>query len=597
MGFIADAIEDVGNFISDTVEAVVDNPIGALVSVGGMALGIPPIYAGALGGAANAAAHDGNVLEGALLGGAMGYVGGAAGNAAANAGAGSALSGAAGGAAAGALGSAITGGDIIKGALTGGVLGAGSGYIAGQVNNQDGTFTRTNDDGSVVRFNSNGDILQVSPATDGTPAPVYEWNPSTRQMELISSNGTNALNILDETQTADLMKNIDPRMINSLQDTGTFRVEVSGLPGTAENPGYANIDARTPGTDLANFDQIDAGQATWNPAANAWEITTPNAGAVQPGEIVTQPYSGSDTYTFDDGSTITIGKNGQATSTDATGNIRDFGGGNAYASEGGGTTYRFDDGSWMTINPDGSSIVADSDGNVTTHAGGTYTGSGNNGSTTDLGELEIVANRPTTGTPTLNDVIVTPTTPTTIPYNPVNTPTTATPVFPVITPTGPTTPTPTTSTGGGTTGTITPVALPGGLNPGWVAPTPFYNTTSPSQSQYYWGAHPFQSESTFNPRLYNMSNEAPKTPWGAQSIAQPLTPQEVTRAYQGQPIVRPPAPVATRVEQPLSSYIADHFYQQSQLPHQLVPPPTAVATTQGLPVQTVDFVTGPAVPA
>jgi len=591
MGFIADAIEDIGDFIGDTVEAIVDNPIGALVSVGGMALGIPPVYAGALGGAANAAAHDGNILEGALLGGAMGYAGGAAGSAAAEAGAGSVLSGAAGGAAAGALGAAATGGDIIQGALTGGFAGGATGFVAGQVMNQDGTYTRTNDDGSVVRFTGNGDILQVSPATDGTLAPVYDYNPATQQLELVSGNGTQALNILDQQQTADLMKNIDPRMINSLADTGAgeqpFRVEVGGLPGTAENPGYANIEARTPGTNLATFDQIDAGLAQWNPAANAWEVgdfstfnptennfgafgeqPTGGTGPVLPGEIVTQPYNGSDTYTFDDGSTISIGRDGHATSTDAMGNIRDFGGGTAYASEGGATTYRFDDGSWMTINPDGSSIVADSSGNVTTHGSGTYTGAGNNGGTTDLGNLDIVADRPTTGTPNLTDVTVTPidttpvdtTTPTdgTIPYNPVVTPTPVTPVFPVIVdPNNPTTPT----DGGGTPTTVNPATIAkvnpmSGLNPGWIEPTPFYNTTSPAQSQYYWGAHPFQAGPQFNAKLYNQSSAAPATPWGIQNIAQPLTPQEVQRAYQGQPIVRPPLPVATRYEAPLAQTVA-----------------------------------------
>ncbi len=576
MGFIADAIEDIGDFIGDTVEAVIDNPIGALVSVGGMALGIPPIYAGALGGAANAAANDGNILEGALLGGATGYVGGLAGNAAAQAGASSALAGAAGGAAAGATAAALGGGDIIKGALTGGVLGGASGYIAGQVNNQDGTFTRTNDDGSVIRFNSNGDILQVSPATDGTLAPVYEWNPNTQQMELISGNGTQALNVLDANQTAELMRNIDPRLVNSLADDGVFRVEVGGLPGTAENPGYANIEARTPGTNLATFDQIDAGLAQWNPAANAWEIgdfstfaptdvdfgafgESPTGPVSQlPGEVTVPTYTGPETYTFDDGSTITINPNGSTSFTDATGGSRNATGGSAYASEGGATTYRFDDGSWMTINPDGSSIVADSAGNVTTHAGGTYTGAGTGGQTTDLQTVEITAPRLTdTGdTGSIADVTVTPTIPTdggTIPYNPVQTPTVVTPVFPVI---NDTTDTTETDGGGGTSTTINPATIAQvnpmtGLNPGFIAPTPFYNTTSPVQSQFYWGSHPFQPGPTFNPTLYNQSVGAPNTPWGIQNIAQPLTPQQVTAAYQGQPIVQPPLPVATRVALPV----------------------------------------------
>ena len=101
MSAITDAISSVGDFIGNAVESVVNDPLGAIVSVGAMALGVPPVFAGALGGAANAAEHGGNILEGALTGGAMGYVGGAAGGLAADAGAGSILSGAAGGAAAG----------------------------------------------------------------------------------------------------------------------------------------------------------------------------------------------------------------------------------------------------------------------------------------------------------------------------------------------------------------------------------------------------------------------------------------------------------------------------------------------------------------
>ena len=460
-------------------------------------------------------------------------------------------------------------------------MGAGSGYIAGTVNNQDGTFTQTRDDGSVIRYDSNGNITHVSPATDGTPAPIYEWNPATKQMELISSNGTAALNILDAQQTAELMKNIDPRLVNSLADDGVFRVEVGGLPGTAENPSYANVDARTPGTNLATFDQIDAGLARWNPAANAWEIgdfstfaptetdfgafgeaPTGGVGPVLPGEVVTTPatpaYTGPEVYQFDDGLSIAIGQDGQGTTTDATGTTRELGSGNSYTSEGGGKTTVFDDGTWMTINPDGSSVVADSDGNVKTYSGGTYTGTGNSGGTTNLSDLTNVTTptdtTPTDTTPT--DTTPTDTTPTdgTIPYNPVNIPTVVTPVFPVIT--NPTDTTPTDG-GGSTPSTVNPATIAKvnpmtGLNPGWIAPTPFYNTTNDAQAQYYWGAHPYQAGPTFNAQLYNQSSAAPETPWGIQNTAKPLTPEEYKAAYMGQPIVRPPLPVATRFEQPLA---------------------------------------------
>lgn len=582
MGFIMDAIEDVGDFISDTVEAVIDNPLGAIVSVGGMALGIPPIYAGALGGAANAAANDGDILKGALTGGAMGYVGGAAGQAAANAGAGAALSGAAGGAAAGAAGAALTGNNILEGAFTGGVLGGATGYIKSEFFSPDtGTYTRTYDDGSTLEYTPDGNVVGSSPATDtGTQAPVYEYNPSNGEMELVSGNGNGfKLNELTNEQTQDLInRNVSPGMIDNLVDTGAgtdqpYRVEIEGAAGTSEAPQYAKTEFRTPGTDLATWDQIDAGQATWNAAANAWEAVTPNYDTFQPtdtnfgafgeqptGGTTTQPVTTTPTtYTFDDGSTITIGANGQTTITDAIGITNTTTGGNSYASEGGGKTTVFDDGSWMTVNPDGSSVVADSSGKVTTHSGGTVTGPATGGTATDLadmGTIEIVDTRPTTTTPVTTPVTTTPTTTlpvvtpptTTIPYDPVNPVTPVTPIFPVITPTTPTTPvTPTTPTTPGTGGynpTVNPMS---GLNPGLVNPTAFYKTTSPAQSQFSWGARSFQPGPQFDSKLYN-SAPAPQTPWGIQNIAKPLTPQEVTQAYQGQPIVRPPLPVAQRYE-------------------------------------------------
>jgi len=597
MGFIMDAIEDVGDFISDTVEAVIDNPLGALVSVGGMALGIPPIYAGALGGAANAAANDGNILEGALLGGATGYVGGLAGNAAAQAGANATLAGAAGGAAAGATGAALTGNNILEGAFTGGVLGGATGYVKSEFFSPDSqTYTRTYDDGSTIEFTKAGNIISNTPATDGSLAPVFDYSETLGKIVPAATGpqfGTNPLNELSIEETNDLIRrNVSPGMIDNLVDTGDqpFRVEIEGAAGTADAPQYAKTEFRTPGTDLASWDQVDAGQATWNPAANAWEVVTPNYDTFQPtdtnfgafgeaptgGQPVTQPVDTTPTtYTFDDGSTITIGANGQTSITDAiSGNTVTTKTGSSYISEGGGKTTVFDDGSWMTINPDGSSVVADSTGKVTTHGGGTVTGPGTGGTPTDLGEIEIVDTRPTTTTPTTTTptdlgtidivgtrpVVTTPvdttpidTTPvdTTIPYNPVTPVTPVTPIFPVITPTTPTTPvTPTTPTTPVNPANIARVNPMSGLNPGFMNPTPFYNTTSPVQSQFSWGARAFQPGPTFDSKLYNQA-PAPETPWGIQNIAQPLTAQEYTRAYQGQPIVRPPLPVARRYEAPV----------------------------------------------
>ena len=59
-----------------------------------------------------------------------------------------------------------------------------------------------------------------------------------------------------------------------------------------------------------------------------------------------------------------------------------------------------------------------------------------------------------------------------------------------------------------------------GLNPGWVQPTPYYNTTNAVQSQYYWGPHPYQPGPTFNQALYN-TVPAPAVPFGLREMYQP----------------------------------------------------------------------------
>ena len=104
--------------------------------------------------------------------------------------------------------------------------------------------------------------------------------------------------------------------------------------------------------------------------------------------------------------------------------------------------------------------------------------------------------------------------------------------------------TPTTPTTGGYNYTYNPAApldtfkqplATAGLNAGWINPTPMYQTTSPVQAQYYWGAHPYQAGPGFNAELYNTVPAAPVVPWGLQQppgpfdvntfIRQNITPQ------------------------------------------------------------------------
>ena len=70
-------------------------------------------------------------------------------------------------------------------------------------------------------------------------------------------------------------------------------------------------------------------------------------------------------------------------------------------------------------------------------------------------------------------------------------------------------------------GPSTPLVNPG-ANPGWMnqAVKPMYQTTNPTQAEFYWGAHPYADQnatlSTYN---YNNVPNAPTTPWGATNSA------------------------------------------------------------------------------
>jgi len=125
--------------------------------------------------------------------------------------------------------------------------------------------------------------------------------------------------------------------------------------------------------------------------------------------------------------------------------------------------------------------------------------------------------------------------------------------------------TPITTTIGGSN--ITPLKFAsGGLNPGYIAPTPFYQTTNDAQSKFYYGSRPYQTGGptgqVFDPVLYNTAPEAPKIPFGSQAVNQPLTSAQIAaivanpssnnsqqNTQQASTFV--PAPVAP-VQQPMS---------------------------------------------
>jgi len=93
-----------------------------------------------------------------------------------------------------------------------------------------------------------------------------------------------------------------------------------------------------------------------------------------------------------------------------------------------------------------------------------------------------------------------------------------------------------------------PPVFGSGLNPGYIQPKPFYNTTNDAQSKYYWGQHGYQYGPTFDAKQYNQV-AAPATPWGQQGIATPLTGPEIADIVAGKSYIGGPVRPATRVEQ------------------------------------------------
>ena len=135
-----------------------------------------------------------------------------------------------------------------------------------------------------------------------------------------------------------------------------------------------------------------------------------------------------------------------------------------------------------------------------------------------------------------------------------------------------------------------------GLNPGMIAPTEFYQTTSPVQSKFSWGAHPFQAGTEFNAAEWN-SGAGAATPWGLQQMAGPtqlnnfnsqfVNPEMYQYAsipvQQAAPMM--PAPVAGMPEgmvpQPVAQGIRSQPYQyqpQTSVPGQVVVAPIAYTT-------------------
>jgi len=195
------------------------------------------------------------------------------------------------------------------------------------------------------------------------------------------------------------------------------------------------------------------------------------------------------------------------------------GGPGATPGAGGGTTYTYDDGSTITINPDGTSTSTPATDT------GVVTGPVNPVDTLTPPGGTVLDTTPVDTTP----VDTTPVDTTPVDTTPVDTTTPVVPPY-VPTPIGPIVPTTPTPTDGGYTlnwGTPSMPQTRFGLNPGLMEAVPQYQTTSPVQSQFYWGATPFQTGGptgqVFDPAVARSSPYAPATPFGLQQMFTPET--------------------------------------------------------------------------
>ena len=297
--------------------------------------------------------------------------------------------------------------------------------------------------------------------------------------------------------------------IESGTETGpAIPVSISGAAGTAEAPSYAISNQMTPGSQLATQTQIDSGQATYNSAANAWEVTPAPAPAPVAVSVPTTP-------------TVT---------TPVTTEIAPAPAPVAPPVDTGPTTV-----TTAPVTPVETTPVA------------------------TLPEVVVTAPRPEPVVTAPEPVYVPPLTPVQnanlTPNQPIpevqanvvpTTPTTTTP--PSVSPVAPepvyppvyVPPVDTATPEKRGYGPITPLdwgqGVPldmSGLNPGYITNVPrYYNNPSPVAAQYYWGQRPYQTGTEFDPVLYNTLPVAPPTPFGLQQMYNPRT-QTITNLLRG----------------------------------------------------------------
>jgi hypothetical protein len=568
------------------------NPITNLVTNAGVT---NPILSGALTGAGtgaviNLATGQPITAESLAMGALGGGVAGGIGSVLPNMGTGiigSGLAGAATNVGATAVVNLITGqpitADSLAGAaLIGGAVGAGAQAISDGL----GNVTYRYDDGSSITVDRTGNPVSVTdtagarvpvartlaPVEDRTGTPVAPGAPPAGTVAVQAADGTTLYTDGQNYYTADgqltdinnpyavsgpdtqvagpytpdqetrynqlIAEGKTPAEATDIIDAESgpvvpgVRVDVTGAAGTAESPTYAIPGQMTPGSQLATQTQIDSGQATWNPAANAWEVapapaappvavsvpstpTTPAAVAPAPVDttpVDTTPVTTAPVTPVDTIPEIVVTAPRPEPVAPAVPEAP------VYVPP-------------VTTAP---TTPAPTTPAPTTPVGPTIP------PVDEIPEIEIVAPKPVPETP----VVTTPPAPQPGPPAPQPEPPAPQPEPPAPQPEPPVIeppvvyppiyvpplepPTPPARPG---YGPITPLdwgaGVPldmSGLNPGYITNVPrYYTNPSPVAAQYYYGPRPFQPGTTFDPVLYNTLPVAPPTPFGLQQMYDPRT--------------------------------------------------------------------------
>ena len=534
-GFINGLVSQAGDIIKTVAPIALDIAL--------IANGVDPVTAGAITGSTSAAANGGNVgdiLKGGVVGGVSGYAGGAASD---YVGAGAPItSGVAGGAASGATGAALTGQDIVKGAATGGIVGGGAGALGlgdiaqnavdtnadtADINNALKTFNAANPGASPT---AQAEFLLTDP-------DLGSFSAKQVATALGASNPiSQAAAVMDETYALNAQESAARANAGSVAPAAPAQPAwTQDLASAYNSKDWSAVDNIIKSNGLT-ADQIAQTYNITNPStlANIQDIVTNGAGT----SLDTVNVTGTNGST-----TTTPGVTGPAVPGTNLNTVT------VTAPGGTGVTTPATPAVTGPVIPTvtvtgktGTDLVGPPTPPVTTPTViPTVTVTGKTGNdlvgpptppvTPVIPTVTVIGSKdpglvvPKVTPPVVvPPVVVPPVVPPVVPSVPVTPPVVVPPVVPKTTTTTAVTPT-TYTPGANETTPFTNGLVNPGLNPGWLAggpAQPFYNTSSPSQAEFYWGAHPYMMNKGDMASVNNVPN-APATPWGVNNQQMPAS--------------------------------------------------------------------------